>query len=232
MITQSRLAPAARSIAPPTAGAVSFSLVAQFARSPFSATSKAPSTQRSMWPPRIIAKLSAWPTKLAPLARVISCLPALISQGSSCPLAGAGPMPMTPFSDWNITSRVGGTWFATMVGMPMPRLTHQPSGTSSARRSAIWSRVKGMVRPPSSSFGLQPIAAAIHLDHAVHIDAGGHDHVRVQLAKLTDVLHLGDGQLRRHGHDRVEIGPRPSVDEVAPAVGLPGLHQRHIGLQR
>ncbi len=59
IITHSRFAPAARSIAPPTAGAVSFSLVAQLAMSPLSATWNAPSTQRSRCPPRIIEKLSA-----------------------------------------------------------------------------------------------------------------------------------------------------------------------------
>ena len=44
---------------PPTAGAVSFSLVAQLAMSPLSATWNAPSTQRSRCPPLIIEKLSA-----------------------------------------------------------------------------------------------------------------------------------------------------------------------------
>ena len=69
----------------PTAGAVSFTLGAQFARSPFSATSKPPRTQRSIWPTR---KLSAWPMNDAPLAGVISCLPALLDD-ESCHRRGA-----------------------------------------------------------------------------------------------------------------------------------------------
>ena len=145
IITHSRLAPAARSIAPPTAGAVSFSDVAQLAMSPLSATWNAPSTQRSRCPPRIIEKLSAWWQKLPPARRVTYCLPALISQGSIWSFGGAGPMPSTPFSEWKITSRSSGTWSATAVGMPMPRLTYQPSGMSRATRAAIWVRLSGLM---------------------------------------------------------------------------------------
>ena len=73
---------------------------------------------------------------------VTYCLPALISQGSILSFAGAGPMPSTPFSEWKMTSRSIGTWSAIMVGMPMPRLTYQPSGISAAACCAICWRVK------------------------------------------------------------------------------------------
>ncbi len=59
-MTQVCLAPMARSMAPPTAGMAPGSPVLQLARSPVADTWKAPSTQMSRWPPRIIAKLSAW----------------------------------------------------------------------------------------------------------------------------------------------------------------------------
>src|SRR3712207_203748 len=225
-------------MAPPTAVAVSFSLVAHFARSPFSATSKPPSTQRSMWPPRIMAKLSACPTKEAPGTSVIGCLPALMSQGSSRPFSGAGPMPITPFSDWKTTSRSGGTWFATRVGMPMPRLTHQPSGMSSAARRAIWSRLKGCIVAHTPLAGIpmpaaspRPGRAAVHPHHPFHVDPGGVDPVRADLAQLPDVLHLRDRQVRSRRHHRVEVPAGSPVGEVAPAVRLPRLHQRHVALQ-
>ena len=80
----------------------------------------------------------------------------------------------------------------------------------------------------SGGFGGQPVAAAIHLDHAVHVDPWCHDLVRVQFAEFADVLHLGDGQLGRHRHDRVEVGAGAPVDQVAPAIRLPGFDQRDI----
>ena len=78
IITQVFLAPMARSIAPPTAGIASGSPVCQFARSPLADTWNAPSTQMSMWPPRIIAKLSPWWKNAPPGSSVTGCLPALM----------------------------------------------------------------------------------------------------------------------------------------------------------
>ena len=93
------LTPATRSIAPPTAGIASGAPVDQLARSPFSATCIAPSTQMSRCPPRIIEKLSAWWKKAAPGIVEMRFLPALISSGSP-PSSPTGPMPSSPFSVW------------------------------------------------------------------------------------------------------------------------------------
>jgi len=49
--------------------------------------------------------------------------PASVRFGSSMPVGGGEPKPMMPFSLWNATSTPGGTYFATSVGRPMPRLT-------------------------------------------------------------------------------------------------------------
>ena len=46
--------------------------------SPLAATWKAPSTQMSRWPPRIMAKLSAWWKYTPPGSSVTGCLPALM----------------------------------------------------------------------------------------------------------------------------------------------------------
>ncbi len=59
--------------------------IIQLARSPFSATCMAPRIDRSMWPPRIIAKESAEEKKLEVGNWVMVCLPALIRSGSSSP---------------------------------------------------------------------------------------------------------------------------------------------------
>jgi hypothetical protein len=78
---------------------------------------------RSIFPPRIMAKLSALLKKLAPGAAVTVCLPALMRSASTSSGAGKGPMPSSPFSLWRITSMPGGMALAMSVGMPMPRFT-------------------------------------------------------------------------------------------------------------
>ena len=95
----------------------------QLARSPLAATSIAPSTAMSIWPPRIMAKLSAEEKKLEVGSTVTVCLPALIRSGSASPSNGKGPMPSRPFSLCSVTRTPSGTWLATRVGMPMPRFT-------------------------------------------------------------------------------------------------------------
>jgi hypothetical protein len=60
IMTKTSLAPVARSMAPPTAGIASGAPVCQLARSPVAETWKAPSTQMSRCPSRMIAKESAW----------------------------------------------------------------------------------------------------------------------------------------------------------------------------
>ena len=102
--------------------------VCQLARSPSPETWKAPSTQTSRWPPRIIANESAWWKYDAPGSSVTGILPALIRSGSISSPAAAGPMPSMPFSVCRTTPASGGRWSATRVGWPMPRLTYDAVG--------------------------------------------------------------------------------------------------------
>ena len=55
----------------------------QLARSPAMETCMPPRTAVSMWPPRIIAKLSEESKNEAPGSTVTVCLPALIRSGST-----------------------------------------------------------------------------------------------------------------------------------------------------
>jgi hypothetical protein len=103
MATMMFFALATRSIAPPIPFTI-FPGIFQFAISPFSLTSIAPSTVRSTFPARIIPKLMALSKKAEPGTVVIVCLPALIRSGSSSPSNGKGPMPNKPFSLCKITS--------------------------------------------------------------------------------------------------------------------------------
>src|SRR6185295_16332872 len=104
---------------------------------------------------------------------------ALIRNGLTASAAGAGPTPITPFSAWKITSRSGGTKSATSVGIPMPRLTNQPSGMSRAHHAAMPLR--------SSGVNAIEVLSERHVQHAVHENARRHDDLRRQLAKRDDI---------------------------------------------
>ena len=70
-----------------------------------------------------MAKLWAELKMLVVGSAVTVCLPALIRSGSTSSSNGNGPMPSMPFSLCRVTVTPAGTWLATRVGMPMPRLT-------------------------------------------------------------------------------------------------------------
>ncbi|MCY1304386.1 hypothetical protein D9M70_541360 [compost metagenome] len=108
MVTMMLSAPATRSMAPPMP-LTSLPGTIQEAMLPCTSTSKAPSTVRSTWPPRIIAKDSAEEKMEAPLTAVTVCLPALIMSASTSSSVGKAPMPSRPFSDCSITCMPSGT---------------------------------------------------------------------------------------------------------------------------
>ncbi|MOA33180.1 hypothetical protein D3C78_1544520 [compost metagenome] len=107
MVTMMLSAPATRSIAPPMP-LTSLPGIIQEAMLPCTSTSKAPSTVRSIWPPRIIAKDSAEEKIDAPMRAVTVCLPALIMSASTASSVGKAPMPSRPFSDCSMTSMPSG----------------------------------------------------------------------------------------------------------------------------
>ena len=120
--TTTRFDPATRSIAPPIPFTILPGII-QFARSPCSLTWSAPRMLTSIFPARIMAKLSCELNMDAPGIAVTVSFPALMRSGSISSSNGNGPIPSMPFSLCNQTSRPAGTWFATRVGRPMPRLT-------------------------------------------------------------------------------------------------------------
>src|SRR5690348_9166016 len=211
-------------MAPPTCFTGSSADLAQLAISPFSATSNAPSTHKSRWPPRAMAKLSSWCTYDPPVRSVTCVVLALIRNGLTASAAGAGPTPITPFSAWKMTSRSDGTKSATSVGMPMPRLTSQPSGMSCAHHAAM----------PLRSSGVNAIEALSerHVQHAVHEDAGRDDGLRRKFPKSDDIARHRDGELRSHCHHRIEVSRTVAVGQIAPAIRLPCLDKRNVTWQR
>mmetsp|Transcript_31031 Transcript_31031/g.81260 ORF Transcript_31031/g.81260 Transcript_31031/m.81260 type:complete len:218 (-) Transcript_31031:788-1441(-) len=128
-----------RSIAPPIPLTILPGII-QFARSPRDDTCIAPRTLMSMWPPRIIPKLSSEEKKAPPGTTVTVSFPALIRSASSLPLAGNGPSPRMPFSDCSVTVIPSGIKLLASMGIPIPRLTYMPWVNSLAALRTMRSR--------------------------------------------------------------------------------------------
>ena len=78
---------------------------------------------------------------------------------------------------------------------------------------------------------LNPLLVLLALEDSFDINAGSHDLVGIELTHLHQLLDLGNGDPRRRRHHRIEIARRLAIEEVAPAVALPCLDQREIGLE-
>src|ERR1051326_8308451 len=135
-------------------------------------------------------------------------------------------MPMTPFSAWKMTSR-SVTKSETLVGMPMPRLTNQPSGMSRAMRRAMPSRSSGVNSVSAIGRFLKGVScrwvssrSQRHVQHALHENAGGVDVFGLDRTEFDDVRCLRDRQLRRHRHYRIVVPRAVAMREVAETVGL------------
>src|SRR5512133_577175 len=88
----------------------------------------------------------------------------------------------------------------------------------------------GLPRPDGPP--LDPALVALALQQPLHVDARRVHLVRVEVPRLHQVLHLGDGDLRGGGHHGLEVPGGLPVDEVAPGVALPGADQREVGVER
>src|SRR5262245_59326193 len=230
--TITRLAPCTRSIAPPIPLTILPGII-QLARSPVTLTCMAPRIAASMWPPRIMPKLVAESKYAAPGSTVTVSLPALIRSGSCSPSHGYGPTPRMPFSLCSTTVTPVGRKLGTNVGRPMPRLTYCPSASSAAALAAICSRVSPIAAsaflPGSHGAPLDPLLdLGAHRHDTLHEDAGQVDLVRAQLARLHQVLDLGDGHPSGHRAQRVEVARRLVEDQVAVPVADERVHHTEV----
>mmetsp|Transcript_13791 Transcript_13791/g.35551 ORF Transcript_13791/g.35551 Transcript_13791/m.35551 type:complete len:343 (-) Transcript_13791:465-1493(-) len=139
IVTTTRLPLLTRSIAPPIPLTILPGMI-QLARSPFSATSSAPSKVSCTLPARIMPNEVEDEKVDEPGIVVTVSFPALIMSGSSSPSRGYGPMPSSPFSDWSSMRTSGETKLDARVGIPMPRFTYMPSSNSIAARFTMRSR--------------------------------------------------------------------------------------------
>ena len=73
---------------------------------------------------------------------------------------------------------------------------------------------------------------AVGGDHAVDVDAGRHDRLRIQLTDVDDLAHLDHGRGRGGGHHRPEVARRLAIDEVAHPVGSMCFDERDVAADR
>src|SRR5260370_24923039 len=112
------------------------------------------------------------------------------------------------------------------LGIPQPRFTYAPSGSSMAARWAICSLVKRglagtailFVPFPDISFFCMPsagIAESFRLHNAMDEDRRRHDVFRIDGPNAPNLFHLDDGRFCGHGHDVIEISCRQPVADIA-----------------
>uniref|UniRef100_A0A1I8FRW6 Integrase_H2C2 domain-containing protein n=1 Tax=Macrostomum lignano TaxID=282301 RepID=A0A1I8FRW6_9PLAT len=177
----------------------------RLARSPVFDTCIAPSTVRSMWPPRIMAKLDAES-----------------KSGSTCSAVGYGPRPRKPFSDCRCTFMPAGMKLAASIGIPIPRFTYMPSLNSSARRRMMRSRDDS----PTSGRIFYSEALGIYNGGASQqpfdVNAGDVHLLRWDLACLNDLLNLCDGcpLCRAPGLHQREVACDGPLQHVVQAIEL------------
>src|SRR5450432_464036 len=111
-----------------------------------------------------------------------------------------------------------GTYAAVRFGMPQPRFTQAPSGSSRAARAAICSRV---------SLALD-IAQPLGHDDSIHKNKWGHNVFGIESADFHNVLNFHERGLGRGGHDRIKISRAFSKHEVAELVGTMRFDKRII----
>src|SRR5690348_8019850 len=79
---------------------------------------------------------------------------------------------------------------------------------------------------------LDALGVAGSLDDAFHEDARRVDAVGLEIARVNELLDLGNRVPGRGRHHRVEVSRRLAIDEIAAAIAPPRLDEREVGMQR
>src|SRR6478735_6186994 len=120
------------------------------------------------------------------------------------PSSGIGPVPMSPFSDWKNTFTPCGTWFATNVGIPMPRLMSIPARSSWAMRFAMIVCASMVSRI---------------CDQVIDKRSGCDDVIGGDYANRDNMFCRDDHGVADHRDHRIEITCRKSIGQVTGIVG-------------
>src|SRR6267378_5585593 len=97
-----------------------------------------------------------------------------------------------------------------------------------AMRSRFWSSVSGIGLGFAHRAALDFFVVVGALEDGVDEDAGGVDLVGRELAQLDELLDFGDYVVGGGGHHGIEVARSFSVDEIAPAIALPGFDKGEI----
>src|SRR4051812_3627772 len=134
------------------------------------------------------------------------------------PSAGGAPVPINPFSDWKKTCMPAGRWFATAVGIPMPRLTSMPGLSSRAILRAMMSC--GAMR--ASRIG----------DEVIDQRRRRPDVIRGDQPDRNDIFGARDHGAGRERDNRIEVARRERIAQVAEIVREERLYEGEVGTQR
>src|SRR5437660_12628652 len=96
-----------------------------------------------------------------------------------------------------------------------PRQAHMSSPTY---------HLPGSHRPLRAS-----LLVILSLQNPLHVDPRRGDRVRVEGAELDQLLDLRNRDARRRRHHRVELPRWLAINQVAPAVALPGFDEGAVG---
>src|ERR1700691_6545366 len=86
--------------------------------------------------------------------------------------------------------------------------------------------------PLAHGAALDSFFVAGSLKNCVYENSGSVDAIGIQLSQLDDFFYFGDDVVRRCGHHGVVIPRGFSIDEISPAITLPGFDERHVAAQR
>src|ERR1700683_3238119 len=106
--------------------------------------------------------------------------------------------------------------------MPQPRLTYAPSGSSSAARSAICSRVR-------RDLG---IAQSFRNNDAFYEDGRRDDDFGIKAAGGDEIFDFDERGLACGGHDGIEIARSLAINEIAQMIGALRTDKSIIGTKR
>src|SRR5260370_29091444 len=79
---------------------------------------------------------------------------------------------------------------------------------------------------------LPGITEPLRLHDAMDEDRRGHDMFRIDGTHWNDFFHFGDGRLRGHGHDGIEVSCGQPIREIAQRVGLVRFDQGIVRVNR
>src|SRR5260370_8211751 len=79
---------------------------------------------------------------------------------------------------------------------------------------------------------LPGITEPFRLHDAMDEDRRGHDMFRIDVTHWNDFFHFGDGPLRGHSHDGIEVSCGQPIREIAQLVGLVRFDQSIVCVNR